>query len=108
MAPIMAVGAFLAANLAAAGTAAASAGIGATIGAASSAITLGSTIKSILDKPSDQSTKVDTAKQDKQSLNAAYAEAQKMRKRQGASSTILTGPLGATGSPQTTQATLGA
>jgi hypothetical protein len=44
---------------------------------------------------------------DKQALEAAYAQAEQMRKRRGSSSTILTGPLGVQTPPTTTQAQLG-
>lgn len=45
--------------------------------------------------------------QGKAAAAAAYAEAQALRKRQGAESTILTGPLGIQQPAQTAKATLG-
>lgn len=43
----------------------------------------------------------------KSAMEAAYAQAESMRKRRGSSSTILTGPLGVTEPPQTVHAQLG-
>lgn len=43
----------------------------------------------------------------RQSLEAAYAQAQILRQRRGAASTILTGPQGVTQPAQTVKATLG-
>jgi hypothetical protein len=45
--------------------------------------------------------------QNQQALEASYAQAEQMRKRQGAASTILTGPQGTTGQPSVFKTTLG-
>jgi hypothetical protein len=47
------------------------------------------------------------SEQSRQALEAAYAQAQLLRQRRGAASTILTGPLGVSTPPQTIKATLG-
>jgi len=49
----------------------------------------------------------DSKKQSQQALEASYAQAQLLRKRQGTASTILTGPQGVTNQPQTMKTTLG-
>jgi hypothetical protein len=67
--------------------------------AASTAMTAYSTFKGPPKAPVQEPVKAST--------ESAYAAAQNLRNRKGASSTILTGPLGVTTPPQITKATLG-
>jgi hypothetical protein len=60
---------------------------------------------SLFSKP--KKPKVDKPNTENQLL-AAYAAAEKMKKRAGQRSTIMTSPLGVTGDPSTVKATLGA
>ncbi len=72
--------------------------------AASTAVSLVSAFKT----PKAPSMPAPSAQdQSRQSLEAAYAQAENLRHRRGASSTILTGPLGVTQPAQTVKATLG-
>lgn len=47
----------------------------------------------------------DSATQSKESVEAAYAQSESLRKRRGAASTILTGPQGVSGSARETLGT---
>lgn len=79
--------------------------------AVSAAASVGTSIYAAVSQPSPPKlpTTQDNAKQQAQaSQAAALAQAQALTKRKGMASTILTGPLGASGTPTTQKATLGA
>jgi|WetSurMetagenome_2_1015567.scaffolds.fasta_scaffold1049966_1 hypothetical protein len=69
------------------------------------AVSTATSIYSMTQTPEVPKAPKDTSAQESQ--EAAYAEAERLRKRHGASSTILTGPLGITQAAQTSKTTLG-
>jgi hypothetical protein len=74
--------------------------------AASAATSIIGAVKGGPDMPKSPAA-TDTAKKSQQELESAYAQNQLMRRRSGASSTILTGPQGVQTSNQGTHTTLG-
>ena len=74
------------------------------VGAASTGMSI---IGGLKGRPKAPQVSQDKSTENRESLEAAYAQAQWMRKRGGFSSTILTGPMGASGTPELVKATLG-
>jgi len=77
---------------------------------ASSAASTATSIVGMFNTPSAPKIDADLTKKQRNDAvtAAAYAEANRLKKRAGYSSTILTGPMGSSAPVNTTQATLGA